>query len=166
MKLNSVVGMCFILSFLVGTVGCADESLQEIFQRKMKDDKMDGYNIIHIEENDQYGLIVNTSWTKQYIENKNEPGIHVYKRDGSKWVMRPGTGCSAGGTSKLGIPGKKTLYCGALTIKRPFAKIIVGDHEAKIFPVTDDLRVWYAVGQGRDLKVKGIAKNGSEHKFR
>ncbi len=164
MTLKKLAGILFGLSFLISAAACADETLQEKYEGEMKDDKMDGFQIIQIEENERYGLIVHTAWTKQYPDNKNRPGIRVYYKDGGKWTMRPGTACGMG-ISRLSIPDKNTLYCGALTKKRPFKKIMVGDQEAKIFPVIDDIRVWYAVGQGRKLKVKGITENGNEHKF-
>jgi len=167
---RSEVGMRFkvfpglVLSFSI--VACAPDTLQSTFEKEQKDNQMDGFNIIHIEENEQYGLVLATSWTEQYIQNKDRPGINVYENQSGKWVARPGTSCDSPGASRLGIQNGLYLYCGAITEERPYVKITVGETEAKIFDVNDKNRVWYAVEESMDLKIIGSYASGEQVTFR
>jgi hypothetical protein len=159
MKTRIVMG----LLFLVSLVACSPDTLQGTFEKEQRNNGMDGFNIIHIEENDQYGLVVATSWTEQFIQNKNRPGIHVYDNENGKWVGRPGISCGDGrGSSILGIGNGMYVYCGVITEDRPFVTMAVGETEARIFDVNESIRVWYAVVNSRDLKISGTFDNGEK----
>jgi hypothetical protein len=155
-----------VLVFSISMMACAPDTLQSTFEKDEKNNGMDGINIIHIEENEQYGLVLATSWTEQYIENKDKPGISVYENDNGKWIGSPGTSCSGPGATRLGIQNGLYLYCGAITENRPFVKITVGETEASIFEVNDKIRVWYAVENSMDLETKGSYASGEQVTFR
>ena len=159
MNLRIYIGLMFVIVI----VACAPDTLQSTYEQQQKEDGMDGYNIIHIEENDGYGLVLATAWTEQYIENKDSPGIRVYEKADGKWVAIPGTTCDApGGGAVLGIGGGNYLYCGSFGENRPFVEITVGETAARIFDVNDEKRVWYAVEKSRDMTVRGTNASGKQ----
>ena len=160
MNLRNLTGMLF----LIVIVACSPDTLQSTYEKQQKENGMDGFNIIHIEENDEYGLVVETSWTEEYIQNKDKPGIMVYEKDNGKWVARPGMSCDGlGGT--LGIGGGRYLYCGSITENRPFVKIMVDETEAQIFEVNDKKRVWYAVEHSMGMQKWGSYETGEPQKM-
>jgi len=153
----------FLILLLTGVAGCAgDNSLQGTFEQQMKEDEVDGFNIIHIEENGSQGLVLYTSWTEKYPENKNRPGIRYYEKQDSRWEGRPGTDCSSDGIARLGLMGNGNLYCATLKENMDFEKVLVGGTEAKIFQATESQRVWFAITDDRNSKVRGIKSDGSE----
>lgn len=162
MKTRIWVGLFSIVTL----VACAPETLQGTFEKDEKNNGMEGINVIHVEENEQYGLVLATSWTEEYIQNKDKPGISVYENDNGKWVSRPGTSCSSPGAARLGIGNGLYLYCGTITEERPFVKVTAGETDAGIFDVNDTTRVWYAVGDSMDLAIKGSYESGEEVTFR
>ena len=132
MNLKTLTGLLLLTSL----VACGPETLQSTYEKAQREDGMDGFNIIHIEENEQYGLVISTSWTEQYMENKDRPGIKYYEKMDGKWIMHPGTDCGTGrSASTLGIMGGSYVYCGVITEQRPFVKMTVGETEAQIFDV-------------------------------
>jgi hypothetical protein len=161
MNIRNLTGMLF----LIVIVACSPDTLQSTYEKQQKENGVDGFNIIHIEENDEYGLVLETSWTEQYIQNKDKPGITVYEKDNGKWVARPGMQCEGlGGT--LGIGDGRYLYCASFTEKRPYVKIMVGETEAQIFDVNDKKRVWYAVEHSKGMTVWGSYAAGDPVKIR
>ena len=161
MNIRILTGMLFLIVIFA----CSPDTLQSTYEKQQKENGMDGFTIIHIEENDEYGLVVETSWTEEYIQNKDKPGVMVYEKDNGKWVARPGISCDGlGGT--LGIGGGRYLHCASITEKRPYVKIMVGATEAQIFDVNDKIRVWYAVGDSMDMNVWGSYATGDPVKIR
>ena len=158
----SIVAMISMLSL----VACSKLTLQDTYEKQQKDDGRDGFNIIHIEESEQYGLVLATSWTEEYIQNKDRPGINVYEKENGAWVSIPGVSCDNTGAARLKIQKDTYLYCGAITEDRPYIKVTVGETEAKVFKVTDSTGVWYAVEKSMDMKVIGSYANGGQHTFR
>lgn len=161
MKLRIILGLLFSISL----TACAPDTLQSTYEKEQKSNQMDGFNIIHIEENEQYGLVVATSWTEEHVQNKDKAGINVYENDNGKWVGRPGTSCSNPGAARLGIQNGLYLYCGSIGENRPYVKVIVGETEAGIYDVNDTTRVWYAVVDSMDLKTVGSYANGEQVTF-
>lgn len=148
---------------LATVAGCSDDlSLQATFEKQMKDDGVDGFNIIHIDENENRGLVLYTSWTEEYPDNKNYPGINYYRKLEQRWESRPGTACSDRGVSRLGLSGNGYLFCAVLKENMKFEKIRVGDSDAHIFNVNDSMRVWYAVADDKKAKVVGTISDGRE----
>ena len=120
MNIRLILGLtlCFLVS------GCISDTLQETYEKTQKSNGMDSTNIIHLYENDRYGLVFATAWNAQYPENRNRPGISYYKKVSAKWKMQPGTDCGTGtGSSILGLSKEEFLYCGVITSERPFTKI-------------------------------------------
>jgi hypothetical protein len=151
------------LIVLVSIVACSPDTLQSTYEKEQKYNEMDGFNIIHIEENDRYGLVLATSWTEEYIQNRDKPGISVYEKVEGKWSRNPGISCGDGrGAATLGIPDGNYLYCGVITEERPFVKMAVGETEAQIFDVNDKKRVWYAVEKAMGLKIRGTYESGEQ----
>jgi hypothetical protein len=73
------------LILLLLITGCSgDTSLKGAFEKQMKEDQADGFNLIHLEDNETDGLALYTSWTDDYPDNKNKPGILLRK---SKWEV-------------------------------------------------------------------------------
>jgi len=161
MNIRNLTGMLF----LIVIVACSPDTLQSTYEKQQKENGVDGFNIIHIEENDEYGLVVETSWTEQYIQNKDKPGIMVYENHDGEWVTRPGMQCQ-GLPGSLGIGGGRYLYCASITENRPYVKIMVGETEAQIFDVNDKKRVWYAVVNSMDMNVWGSYATGEPEKIR
>jgi hypothetical protein len=161
MKLRVFLGLLILISF----AACAPDTLQSTFEKEQKSDQMDGFNIIHIEENEQYGLVVATSWTEEYIQNKDKASIRVYENDNGKWVGMPGTSCSNPGAARLGIQNGLYLYCGSIGENRPYVTITVGETEAGIYDVNDTTRVWYAVVDSFELKTVGSYASGEQVTF-
>jgi len=151
--------MCLII-----IVACAPDTLQSTFEKAQQSNGMDGINIIHIEENEANGLVLATTWTEQYIENKDRPGINVYLQENGQWMAIPGTDCD-GPMFTLGMQGNGYLYCGVITEDRPYVKIMVGETEAQIFDVNDKKRVWYVVQKSRGLIVQGSFASGEQVQF-
>ncbi len=149
-----------LLVISVSMLACAPDTLQSIFEKDERNNGMDDINIIHIEENEQYGLVVNTSWAEEYIQNKDRPGISVYHKAEGKWTRSPGTSCSNQGTSKLGIQNGLFLYCGTITADPPYVKITVGETQASILDVNEKIKVWYAVVNSMDLEKVGSYATG------
>lgn len=141
-------------------LACAPDTLQSTFEKDERNNGVDYINIIHIEENEQYGLVVNTSWTEDYIQSKDRPGISVYHKVKGKWTRSPGTSCPSEEISRLGIQNGLFLYCGAITENPPYVKITVGETEASIFEVNEIIKVLYAVVNSMDLKMVGSWATG------
>ena len=160
MNIRILTGMLF----LIVIVACSPDTLQSTYEKQQKEDGMDGFTIIHIEENDEYGLVLGTSWTEQYPDNKDKPFILVYEKNNGKWVTRPGTTCDGLGAT-LGIGGGRYLYCASITEDRPYVKIMVGDTEAQIFDVNDKKRVWYAVEHSMGMQKWGSYETGEPQKM-
>jgi len=162
MNIKIIAGL--VLS--IGIVACGQDTLQSTYEKEQKNNQMDGFNIIHVEENEAYGLVVATSWTEEYIQNKDLAGISVYENDNGKWIAQPGMSCTNPGAARLGMGNDNYLYCGAITEERPYVKITVGDKEAQIFDVNDKIKVWYAVGNSFELETHGSYESGEQVKFR
>lgn len=151
------------LILLLLITGCSgDTSLKGAFEKQMKEDQADGFNLIHLEDNETDGLALYTSWTDDYPDNKNKPGINYYEKVDGKWQSRTGTGCSDGGVSRLGLMGNGHLYCSILKENMDFEKILVDGTEANVFQVGDSIRVWYAVSDEKGAKVTGVSGGGRE----
>jgi hypothetical protein len=161
MNIRLITGLVFSISI----IACAPDTLQSTFEKERKDNNMNDFNIIHVEENEAYGLVVATTWTEEYIQNKDKAGIRVYENDNGKWIAMPGMDCSGQGAARLGIQNGNYLYCGSFTEDRPFVKITVGETEARIFDVTDKIQVWYAVETSMDLDTFGSYESGEQVKF-
>lgn len=153
-----------LLIFLSAILACTPDTLQSTFEKDQQSNGMDGVNIIHIEENEAYGLVLATTWTEQTLENKDRPGINVYLQEDGQWMAIPGTDCD-GPMFTLGIQGNGYLYCGSISEKRPYVKILVGETEAQIFDVNDKKRVWYVVGKSRGMVVQGSYTSGELVRF-
>jgi len=149
-----------LLVISVSMLACAPDTLQSTFEKDEKNNGMDSINVIHVEENEQYGLVLATAWNEQLIENKDRPGISVYHKVKGKWTRSPGTSCPSEGTSKLGIQNGLYLYCGAITADPPYVKITVGETQASIFDVNENIKVWYAVVNSMDMKMVGSYTTG------
>lgn len=148
---------------LTGVAGCSgDLSLQATFEKQMEDDGADGFNIIHIDEKENRGLVLYTSWTEEYPDNKNHPGINYYHKLDQRWESRPGTACSDSGVSRLGLSDNGHLFCAVLKENMKFEKIRVGGSDAHIFNVSDSIRVWYGVADDKNAKAVGIISDGRE----
>lgn len=147
----------------MGIAGCSGNlSLQESFEKQMKDDGIGGFNIIHIDEKENFGLVLFTSWTEQDPDNKDDTSIHYFEKPDQRWERQPGMGCSTNGVSRLSLTGNGYLFCSVLKANSNLEKIRIGDSEVDIFKVNDGMRVWYAVVDDRDSKVLGISSDGSD----
>ena len=157
------IKLLLVLLCLSGITACsADTSLQGVFENQMKEDGAVGFTIIHIDEGETHGLVLYTSWTHEYPDNKNKPGIRYYEKSDKQWHGRTGTGCSDRGISRLGLMGNGYLFCAIPRENRGYEKILVGDTEAGIFQVNDSISVWYAAVDNRDAKVVAILDDGTE----
>jgi len=156
MKISTMISKFILgLVLLFSILGFTPDTLQSTYEKAQKENGMDHVNIIHIEENEHYGLVLATSWNEQFKQNKDRPGIGYYEKVNGKWSMRPGTDCGTGkGSFTLGLSNGDFLYCGVITLERPFIKIMVGQTDAKIFDVSDRIRVWYVVEKSRNNKQK------------
>lgn len=152
-----------LILIIFSVAACAgDQSLQDAFEAQMKDNGYDNYEIIYMQENETDGFVLHTAWTKQFPDNKNEPGVNYYQKQGKKWQTAMGTGCSDSGVSRFGLMGNGYLYCAVLRPDMDFEKILAGDVEAKIFVFNGTMKVWVAVSQENKAKVVGITNEGGE----
>ena len=142
------------IMFLIVIVACTPDTLQSAYEKHQKDIGNYGFNIIHIEEHDDYGLVLATEWSEQDKEDKGKPGIGVFIKESGKWVAIPGTSCDSPQVT-LGIRGGNYLYCGVIIDNRPNVEIMAGETAAQVFDVNDKKRVWYAVEKSMDEKVRG-----------
>lgn len=153
----------FLALLLTGIAACSgDNSLQGAFEKQMHDDEVDGFTIIHLEENESDGLVLFTSWTKDYPENRNKPSIHYFQKTENHWKIQTGTACSTNGIAQLGLMGNGYLYCAGFKKAMSFEAVRVGDKEAKLFSTPEVGTVWYARAGEREMKVIGITAEGRE----
>lgn len=151
-----------LLAFSVTACG-GDQSLQGAFEAQMKDNGYGSFEIIYLQENDNDGFVLHTAWTEQFPDNRTEPGVNYYQKQGKTWQTAMGTGCSNNGVSKFGLMGNGYLYCAVLRPDMGFEKIRVGDTEAQIFAFNNDtMKVWLAVSQENNARVIGITPDGHE----
>jgi len=161
--MNMRLKALFLVLLISSAAGCSgDKSLQGAFERQMKDNEVDGFNIIHMEENENDGLVLFTSWTSDYPQNKDKPGIYYYEKVDKAWKNQTGSDCSGTGVSRLGLMGNGQLYCASLKDSISLESIRVGDSEAKMFPTPGGGTVWYARAGERDLKAVGVTSDGRE----
>jgi hypothetical protein len=147
----------------MGIAGCSGNlSLQETFEKQMKDDGIGGFNIIHIDEKENSGLVLFTSWTEQDPNNKDDTSIHYFEKPDQRWERQTGMECSTNGVGLMGLMGNGYLFCSIFKANMDFEKIRIGDSEVDIFNVNDSMRVWYAVVDDRDSKVLGITSDGRD----
>jgi len=72
---------CGLITFSLAA--CAgDKTLQGILEAQMKDNGYDGWDIIHVQENETDGFVLHTAWTDQHPDNRSEPGQGGAKRHG------------------------------------------------------------------------------------
>lgn len=113
-----------IIAFM-SIYGCsADDSLQGAYERQIKENGMDGFNIIHLEERASVGLVLNTSWTNDYPENQFRPGIHVFEKTEGGWQAVPGTACDANTVARLSLFGTVSSTAPASIRNRKFRKSV------------------------------------------
>lgn len=60
-----------LLAFSMATFA-GDPTLQRVYEAQMKDDGCDGHGIIHIQKNASDGWVMDTSWTEEYPDNRND----------------------------------------------------------------------------------------------
>jgi hypothetical protein len=157
----SVTSLLFLL--LAGAAGCSDDpSLQAAFEKQMMEDGAAGFEIIHVEENENDGLVLYTSRTDEYPEAGDRPGIRYYERLEGRWRSATGMECGSSGASRLGLMGNGYLFCSTLKENRDFERIRVGDSEARMFQTGDGKRVWYAIVDDMESNVTGITSDGAE----
>lgn len=142
-----------------------DATLQDAFEKQMKLNKVDGFDIIKLDERPDLGLVLFTSWTEAYPDNRNRPGVYVFYRQDGRWEMQPGIDCSGGGTARLGLGVRGTLYCAMLKPDWDFTKVMVGETEAGLFAFGEGQRVWYAVAPDGTAPVKGVNAEGREYEL-
>jgi hypothetical protein len=154
-----------LILLALSTTACAgDQSLQAAFEAQMKDNGYDSYEIIWIQENETDGWVLHTAWTDQYPDNRSEPGVNYYQKQGKKWQNAMGTGCSKSGVSMFGLMGNGYLYCSVLRSNMDLAKITAGGEEGKIFPFNNDtMKVWVAVSPKVNAKLIGTSPDGHEY---
>jgi hypothetical protein len=140
--------------------------MQGIFEGQMKDNGVDGFEIIHLQENELAGLVLYTSWTSDYPDNRNEPGINYYQKQDGKWVGAMGTACGNNGVSRFGLMGNGYLYCSTLRQDMAFEKIMADGREANVFTFNGDMRVWFAITDSRDSVITGVSSNGTATELR
>ena len=153
--------VCALLTFSL--VACAgDKSLEGVFEAQMKDNGSDGWNIIHVQENETDGFVLHTAWTDQHPDNRNEPGVSYFQKQGKEWQSAMGTSCSNSGVSRFGLMGNSNLYCSVLRADMDFEKITAGGQAAQIFTFNETMKVWVAVTSESNAKVVGFTKDGRE----
>lgn len=142
---------------------CAgDPSLQGVFEAQMKDDGYAGYDIIHIEENQGDGWVLYTSWTDDYPDNRNRPGVGYFQLEDDQWQSAMGTACSSNGVSTLGLMGNGYLYCSVLRPDMQFESISAGRSDAQIFTFNGTMTVWVAIASEFGASVVGTTSDGRE----
>jgi hypothetical protein len=147
---------------LAALFACTGEmTLQQTVEKQMKEDGMDGFNIIHMTENVDDALVLLTSWTEEYPDNRNRPGIYYYQKQDGQWQQATGTDCS-GGITRLGLLGNGYLYCSSLEPGTGFEKILVDGEEAGMFVVNDNIRTWFHVADNNEAKVIGVNTGGKQ----
>lgn len=148
---------------LFSMAACAkDSSLQGAFEAQMKDNGYDGYEIIHLQENESDGWVLHTAWTKDYPDNRNEPGVNYYQKQGKKWQSAMGTACSSNGVSMFGLMGNGYLYCSVLRPGMEFESITAGGQTAQIYTFNDTMTVWVAISPEANAKVSATTPEGRE----
>ena len=150
MKFRILIGIMFVIAI----VACAPDTLQSTYEKNQKDVGNYGWNIIHIEEHDDYGLVLATQWSEQDKEDKGKPSILAFIKENDKWVVDWGAACDGPQVTQI-IAGGNYLYCGTITDNRPNVEIMVGETAAQVIDVNDQKRVWYAVEKSMGLKVRG-----------
>jgi len=154
------------LACLLALAGCGgDATLQGAFGKQMKLNKVDGYDIIQLDERPDLGLVLYTSWTEAYPDNRNRPGVDVFYKQNGAWEMQPGIDCSSGGTARLGLGEHGYLYCAMLKPDWDFTRVLVGGQEAQLFEFGEGQRVWYVVVADGEAQVKGVNADGREYEL-
>lgn len=152
-----------IFIFLACATACSgSETLQQAFEKQMKTDGADGFDLIHLQENEQDGLVLSASWTEAYPDNRDEPSVFYFQKQDGRWTRQTGTACSQSGVSRVGLMGNGYLYCSVLRDDWDFAKVRVGETEAKMFQTHAGRNVWYAVAEAFELPVVGVGADGRE----
>jgi hypothetical protein len=142
---------------------CAgDKTLQGVFEAQMKDNGSDGWDIIHVQENETDGFVLHTAWTDQNPDSRNEPGVNYFQKQGTEWRSAMGTACSNSGVSMFGLMGNGYLYCSVLRPDMSFENVAAGGHAAQVFTFNETMKVWVAVTSEANAKVVGISKDGRE----
>ena len=152
---------CALITFSLAA--CAgDKTLQGVFEAQMKDNGSDGWDIIHVQENETDGFVLHTAWTDQHPDSRNEPGVNYFQKQGKEWQSAMGTGCSNSGVSMFGLMGNGYLYCSVLRSDMDFEKIAAGGQAAQVFTFNGTMQVWVAVTSEANATVVGITKDGHE----
>ena len=142
---------------------CAgDQTLQGAFEAQMKSDGYDGFDIIHVQEDESDGYVLYTAWTDQHPDNRNEPGLNYYQKQGEQWQSAMGTGCGSSGVSIFGMMGNGFLYCSVLRPDMDFVQITAGGQAARMFTFNETMKVWVAVSPEANAKVVGVMVDGRE----
>jgi len=150
MNFKILIGIMFVIAI----VACAPDTLQSTYEKYQKDVGNYGWNIIHIAEHDDYGLVLATIWSEQDKEDKGKASILAFIKENDKWVVWMGADCDGLQVTQV-IGGGNYLYCGAITDNRPNVEIMVGETAAQVIDVNDQKRVWYAVEKSMGMKVRG-----------
>ena len=117
MKFRILIGIMFVIAI----VACAPDTLQSTYEKYQKDVGNYGWNIIHIEEHDDYGLVLATTWTEQDKEDEGKADILAFTKENDKWVVDWGAACDGPQVTQI-IAGGNYLYCGTITDSVPMLK--------------------------------------------
>lgn len=160
MTKNFHIACALIILSLAACAG--DKTLQGVFEAQMKDDGYDGWDIIHIQEDETDGFVLYTAWTDQHPDNRNQPGVSYFQKQGEEWQSAMGTACSNSGVSTFGLMGNGYLYCSVLLPDMDFEKVTAGGQAARIFTFNETMKVSVGVTSEADAKVVGFTKDGRE----
>lgn len=120
------------------------------------------YSLVHTELNvvhEEDGIVI-------FKEHNDHEGEQIYiaylEKEDNHWEWKYTRGAKWNSPVKWSSMNQPPyIYSGA--ISDPFiTEVYAGDEPAKIIPVEDDKRFWYAISPIKDVKVKMVKEDGSE----
>lgn len=153
-----------ITALLLSATGCSsDNTLQGAFEQIMKEDEVENFEVLHLQENETDGLVVAASWSDDYPDRRDEPRILNFQIEDGRWVVRPGTSCTQRGISKVGLyDSGDWVYCGVLKDKWDFEKVKVGNSEATLVKTHGGKIAFVARAADKEQAIVGVYADGTE----
>ncbi|WP_237497273.1 hypothetical protein [Lysinibacillus sp. HST-98] len=157
--------MVSFLVVLVVLMGCSNEEQQfeHFFQQKMMEmhvgEKNYTYTLVHKELN----VVHDGDAIAIFLEQKDhEETIYIayFEKEKNQWEWKQTRGAKWHSPVQWSAMNSEPyIYSGTIS-DNSIVEIFVGDELAKLLPIENDKRFWYAISPIQDVKVKAIHEKG------
>gem|GEM_PF-2593459 len=162
MKRVMMVSFLFVLVFLLG---CSNEEQQfeHFFQQKMTEMHLGEKNFTYSLVQKELNVVHEGDAIAIFLEQKDqEEKIYIayFEKEKNQWEWIQTRGAKWHSPVQWSAMNSEPyIYSGTID-DNSIVEIYVGDELAKLLPIENDQRFWYAISPIQDVKVKAVHENG------